>query len=105
VLSPLGRRIDAVPVAAHWSNPLPVSGSEWWVNVYLPGGGHTSHLLPEPRRGTARRIEILLDRAQLGAANLRSRAPLSVAVSFGAAAPSPADPRVVSNVISIQAPF
>jgi hypothetical protein len=105
VLTPLGKRIDAVPVAARWSNPLPVSGSDWWVNVYLPGGGHISHMLPEPRRGTARRIEVLLDRAQLGAANLQSRGPLSVALSLGAAAPSPTDSRIVSNVISIQAPF
>jgi hypothetical protein len=104
-IAPLGRLTHIVPLAVRWANPLAVSGSEWWVNVYLPGGGHLSHVLDtRPGPGQARAIDVLLERSQLRAASLPPGSAVSVALSLGAAAPSPADARVVSNVVSLRTP-
>ena len=82
-----------------WSNPLPVAGSEWYVNVYTPDGGHLAHALVELRPG-ARTVAVLVDRSRVPTPGTS----LSVALSLGAPAPYQGDPRVVSNVASIVTP-
>jgi hypothetical protein len=95
-LAPLGRPLDEWTVGVRWSPVQPVDGSEWWVNVYQPGGGHFAHLLAERRPGPTHRLAVLVDRTKIPAGP-----PLSVALSLGAPAPSPDDPRVVSNVYTL----
>jgi hypothetical protein len=100
-IAPLGRWLYEVPIQVRWINPLPVSGSEWWVNVYLPGGSSFSHRLLEEKPGTSQRLIVLIDRAKMTAAGLPANAPVSVAVSLGGQAATPADPHVVSNVATL----
>lgn len=99
-IRPLARVVDEIPVAVRWASPLPVQGSEWWVNVFSTDGGHFAHVLIEPRPGASRTVAVLLDRASVPAAGT----PLTVVLSLGAPASSLSDPRVVSNFVSIQAP-
>ncbi|HEX8200537.1 MAG TPA: SUMF1/EgtB/PvdO family nonheme iron enzyme [Isosphaeraceae bacterium] len=98
-LRPLARVVDAVPVPVRWASPLPVAGTEWYVNVYTPDGGHLAHALVEPRPGT-RAVTVLVDRARVPTPGT----PLLVALSLGAPAPVSGDPRVVSNVAPIATP-
>lgn len=100
-IAPLGRWIYEVPIQVRWINPLPVVGSEWWVNVYLPGGGSFSHRLLEAKPGTSQRLIVLIDRAKMAAAGLPVNAPVAVALSLGGQAPSPVDPHVVSNLVTL----
>jgi len=101
----LGRTFLEFPVAVRWSDPLPVSGSDWWVNVYLPGGGHLAHKLVEVEPGRSPRVVVTIDRERLAAAGLTDEAPLAVALSLGAPASSPADPRLVSNLAQVRPPL
>jgi hypothetical protein len=101
-VTPLGRRHYEVPVEVRWSDPLPVTGSEWWVNIYLPGGGRMSHRLMTSEPDQSRRVTVSLDRARMAAAGLAPDAPVSVALSLGGEAVNPADPRIVSNVVPLR---
>jgi hypothetical protein len=98
-IRPLARVVDEVPVPVQWANPLPVEGTEWYVNVYTPDGGHVAHVLVEPRPG-ARTVTVLVDRARVPTPGT----PLTVTLSLGAPAPHLGDPRIVSNPASIVTP-
>jgi hypothetical protein len=100
-ITPLGRWIYEVPLAVHWTDPLPVSGSEWYVNIYLPGGCHYAHRLVE-HPGEAKAVTVAVEKVRMVAANLPVDAPVSVALSLGGEAPSPTDPRVVSNLATLR---
>lgn len=94
----LGRKISRIPVEVRWANPLPVDGSEWWVNVYLPGGGHEAHRLLESQPDRSGRVTVAVDLARIAPSGLSPDTRISVALSLGAEAPSLSDPRIVSNV-------
>lgn len=93
-IAPLGRVQDGIPIAVRWAIPLPVEGSAWYVNIYR-AGGHSAHTLIERVPGRPV-ILALVDPRAGGAA--------SVALSLGAPAPTPDDPRVVSNVLPLATP-
>jgi len=93
----LGRKFLEVPLSVRWLDPLPAAGSDWFVNIYLPGGGHLAHKLAEVDPGRSARVLVVVDRDRLAAAGLGDDAPMTVALSLGAPAEAPADPRVVSN--------
>jgi hypothetical protein len=101
-ITPLGRRFYEVPVAVRWGDPLPVQGSDWYMNVYTPGGGHFAHKLVEGAPNNRGRVTVLVDPAKMAAAGLAADAPVSIALSLGAEAPSPADHQVVSNVAPLR---
>ncbi len=83
-LTMLDRTFVEVPLAVQWLDPLPVFGSEWWVNVFLPGGGHLAHKLDAGEPGRSTRLKVLIDRSQLRLARLADDATVSVALSLGA---------------------
>lgn len=101
-ITPLGRWIYEVPLEVRWASPLPVNGSEWWVNVYLPGGGHLAHRMLEVEPDRAKRLTVMIERDRMAAAGLAVDAPVSVALSLGGESASPADPRVVSNLVALR---
>lgn len=96
--APLGRVMTAIPVGVTWSNPLPVTGSDWWVNIYGPDGRHEAHRLAWSRPGQSETFEAVVDRAKF------PRGPVSVALSLGKAAETPTTPGVVSNLATLQLP-
>ncbi len=100
-VAPLGRTHDEVPVAVRWAGRLPAAGSEWWVNVDLPGG-RESHRLVEGEPDASGRIIVVADRAKLPGAVSGAEATMTVSLSLGAAATSADDPRVVSNVATVR---
>jgi hypothetical protein len=105
-ITPLGRWVYVVPVAVQWGDPLPVHGSEWWVNVYPHGErngcGHYAYKLVEIEPNDAGKFDLLIDRGKMIAAGVRVDSPVAVALSLGAPAPSPTDPEVVSNVAVVR---
>ena len=104
-LAVLDRTFVEVPLAIRWLDPLPVLGSEWWANVFLPGGGHVSHKLDPGEPGRASKLKVLIDRSALRLAGLADDAPVSVALSLGAPALSPTDARIVSNAAAVRPAF
>ena len=100
-ITPLGRGFDELPVSVTWADALPVEGSEWWVNVFLPGGTHYAHRLPEDEPNRAGRITVLIDLGKLKAAGLPEDSPVTVALSLGNGATRLDDPRVVSDAVEI----
>jgi hypothetical protein len=104
-ITPLGRWIYVVPLSVSWGDPLPVRGSEWYVNVYPQGArsctGHYAYKLVEIEPNATGRLDLLLDRAKLTAAGVSVGTPVAVALSLGAPAPAPDDTHVVSNVATI----
>lgn len=84
------RRADVVL----WSDPLSVDGSRWWENVIGPGG-MTSYPLPPAAvgRSTIEPTLPVVPGAPTG--------PSTVGLSLGGPAATPADPRWVSNPISL----
>ncbi len=96
--APLGKVQDEVPVLVRWTSPLPVEGSNWYVNVFRPGGGSTSHKL-NSRPGNGRAI---IAHVPIGSVRAREGGPVSVALSLGAPATSPGDPKIVSNLAEIR---
>ncbi|HWE35002.1 MAG TPA: SUMF1/EgtB/PvdO family nonheme iron enzyme, partial [Isosphaeraceae bacterium] len=99
-IRPIGRTVDEVPVSIRWAPSLPLSGSEYWVNLALPGGGRVSHVLPERSPGPGATITALLDRA-----NVPEGADVTVYLSLGAPAAGPTAPNVVSNAVTLKAPM
>jgi hypothetical protein len=101
-ITPLGRWVYEIPVSVRWADPLPVSGSEWWVNIYPAGGAHFAHRLVEIASNDTRKVTVAIERARMTAAGLPVDAPVSIALSLGAEAPTPTDPHVVSNVVPLR---
>jgi hypothetical protein len=105
-ITPLGRWIYVVPVSVQWGDPLPVHGSEWWVNVYPNGAqngcGHYAYKLVETEPNDTGRFDLLIDRGKMIAAGVPVDSPVAVALSLGAPAPNPTDPQVVSNVAVVR---
>ena len=91
----LGRSAVELALPVEWSDPLPVAGSGWWVNVALPSGSIQSHRLieGEPARSASVRVHVE------GVANL---AGSRVALSLGGSAASLEDGRVRSNWTTLQ---
>jgi len=108
--SPEGGRVRAVldrsfvdiPVAVRWFDPLPVVGSDWWVNIYLPSGEHLAHKLTESEAGRSPKALVSVDRSRLAANNLADSTQFSVAISLGQPAPTTSDPRIVSNILAVK---
>ena len=100
-ITPLGHWVYEVPVSVRWGNPLPVRKSEWWVNVYPSNGGHFAHKLIEIEPDASGKLLVLIEKMKMTAAGQPVNAPVSVALSLGAEAPSPTDPNVVSNVVAL----
>ena len=95
VLTPLARRVIELPLAVRWADALPVDGSELFVNIYGADGSHSSHALLESAPGASKTLRVLID---------PPRGPVSAAISLGTPAPTMADARVVSNVVSLGSP-
>ncbi|WP_435006835.1 formylglycine-generating enzyme family protein [Tundrisphaera lichenicola] len=85
-----------IPLSVRWFDPLPVAGSEWWVNINLPGGGHLAHKLAEVRPGRSRVVKAVIDLARVSV-GLADGPSVVVYLSLGAAAGTPQAPDVVSN--------
>lgn len=100
--SPLTRWTDLVQVSAQWGDDLPVSGSEWFVNVFLPDGRVVSHRLPEVRPRADGRSTFVVPLVEARSAGLPDGGPAPIALSLGAPAASQSDPRIVSNVQTIR---
>ena len=98
----LDRTMLEVPLAVRWYDPLPMVGSEWWVNVYLPGGGHLAHRLAEGEGGRSPKVLVAIDRSKLVALGLTDTTPFTVALSLGAPAPTLADPRISTNSVEVR---
>ena len=94
----VGKRLDEVTLAVRWANPLPVKGSEWWVNLYQPCG-HSAHRLASQKPDASGQILVVIDRSRLP-----MKIPTTAALSLGAPAPTLGDPRIVSNVILVASP-
>ena len=101
-ITPLGRWYYEVPIQVRWGDPQPVSGTDWYVNVYLPGGAHFGHRMVPAEPNRAGKIHVLIDQARMRAAGLAVDAPVTVALSLGAEAPNLGDPRIVSNPATLQ---
>jgi hypothetical protein len=93
----LDRTFVEIPLPVRWLDPLPVIGSEWWVNVYLPGGGHVAHKLDPGEPGRSTKLLVRIDRGKLAALGLADDSPVRVALSLGAPASTVIENRVVSN--------
>ncbi len=109
-VSPEMARVDAVldrsfvdvPVNVRWFDPLPVIGSRWWVNIYLPNGEHLFHKLTETEAGRYTRLVVSVDRTRLKVDQLSDATTFSVAVSLGEPAPTTADPHIVTNLLQVK---
>ncbi len=98
----LDRSFVDVPIAVRWFDPLPVIGSHWWVNIYLPGGEHLFHKLTETEAGRYSRAIVSVDRAKLMVDHLADATPFSVAISLGEPAPLSTDPHIVTNLLLVK---
>jgi formylglycine-generating enzyme required for sulfatase activity len=98
----LTRWTDFVKVATRWADELPVSGSTWFTNVFLPNGSVISQVLPEITPGPDGRATILVPVGELRAQGLPDGGPVTIGLSLGAPATSTADPHIVSNLDSIK---
>ena len=101
----LDRTFVEVPLAIRWLDPLPVTGTEWWANVYLPGGGHVSHKLDPGEPGRTSKLMVRIDRTKLASFGLPDTSPVKVALSIGGPAPTASENRVVSNVADVRPSF
>ncbi len=98
----LGRWTDFVKVATRWADELPVTGSTWYTNVFLPNGSVISHVLPEFKQGPEGRATIVVPVTDPRGAGVAEGGPVQLALSLGAPATSMSDPRIVSNVQTIR---
>jgi hypothetical protein len=101
----LDRSFVEIPLAVHWLDPLPVQGTSWWLNIYLPGGGHLASKLDPGEPGRASKLMVRIDRSKLASLGLADDTPVKVALSLGSALPDPADSRVVSNLFEVRPTF
>lgn len=95
----LGRWMHRVPVAVRWADQLPALGSDWYVNLYLPNGGHVAHPLVERQPGPGRRVTAVVEERVLGNPEVTAA---SIALSLGRPAPTIGDPAIVSDVAPIR---
>jgi hypothetical protein len=93
-----GRTFVEVPITVRWLDPLPVAGSEWWINVYLPGGGHVAHKLAENEPGRSKKLTAVIDTEQSAAIGAGGDPTVSIALSLGGPSPTPGGPNVASNL-------
>jgi hypothetical protein len=101
----LDRTYVEVPLSIHWLDPLPVMGTAWWLNVYLPGGGHQATKLQQTEPGRSLRLIVRVDREKLAAQGLPDTTPSQVALSIGSPAPTLTDARVVTNAVEVRPTF
>jgi len=101
-VTPMGHWYYEVPLEVRWGNPLPVQGSDWWVNIFLPGGGHQSHRLISVEPDRTGIIKVMVEHASIpnvqGIVGVGAR----VGLSLGGQASTPSDANLVSNVVPIQ---
>ena len=92
----LGRTTVEASIEARWVRPLPVSGSDWWVNIYDERGGNAAYRL---------------DGSMVGAASIRASIPSTLigpgrstrlGLSLGTPADSSDAASLVSDVRSIE---
>jgi hypothetical protein len=95
-----GRSFYQVAVPVRWVDPLPVEGSDWYVNLNV-GGTASSHRLVESRPGT-RGVTLLLDRQSLASTPSGNTVDIAAWLSLGAPAAGPDEPTVVSNRIIVR---
>jgi len=88
-----------------WLDPLPVNGTAWWVNIYLPGGGHSSHKLDPGEPGRSSKLVVRIDRSKLAALGLADDTPVKVALSLGSASEAPLESKIVSNLADVRPSF
>ncbi len=101
----LDRSFVEIPLAVHWLDPLPVLGSSWWINIYLPGGGHLASKLDPGEPGRASKLMVRVDRSKLAGLGLADDSPVKIALSIGSALPDPTDSRIVSNLVEVRPTF
>ena len=104
-LAILDRTFVEVPLSVRWLDPLPVTGTAWWVNIYLPGGGHQSQKLDSTGPGRSKKVVVRVDREKLAGLGLPDTSTFQVALSLGGPASSPTDPRVVTNPVEVRPTF
>jgi hypothetical protein len=104
-LAILDRTFVEVPLSIRWLDPLPVTGTAWWLNVYLPGGGHQATKLDPGEPGKSTKLVVRVDREKLAAQGLPDTSPSRVALSIGAPAPTLSDGRVVTNAVEVRPTF
>ncbi len=101
----LGETFLEVNMTVRWLDPLPVVGSEWWANIYLPNNaGHFAHKLDEGIAGRSGVVRVLVDRARLAALGLGDDTPMTIALSLGAPAPTTGGSNIASNVAIVRPP-
>jgi hypothetical protein len=98
----LDRTFVEVPLSVRWLDPLPVQGSAWWLNIFLPGGGRQAVKLDPTEPGRVSKVVVHVDRQKLSSLGLADTSPFQVALSLGTPAYSPIDPRVVSNTTDVR---
>jgi hypothetical protein len=96
-----GRVYDVYQVKSLWAGRLPVSGSTYYVNVYLPGGQHYAHR-PVEREAGGPTLDVLIDHSRMPAGGLPDVIDLNVGVSLGLPAREPTDTNLVSNLYSVR---
>jgi hypothetical protein len=101
----LDRSFIEFPLSIHWLDPLPVVGTSWWINIYLPGGGHLASKLDPGEPGRVSKLMVRIDRSKLEALGLKDETPVKIALSLGSALPNPSDSRVVSNLVEVRPTF
>ncbi|WP_158633578.1 SUMF1/EgtB/PvdO family nonheme iron enzyme [Tautonia sociabilis] len=91
----LGRRLLRLPLPITWHDPLPVIGSDWWLNVYGPTGAHFAHRLgsAEPGRPTVL--------ASIPVDLLGPGRTARVALSLGTPAGSTSDAALVTDIATV----
>ncbi len=97
----LGHTLDVYKLKVKWAGQLPVEGSKWYVNVYLPGGEHYAHPLAERRPGGPT-IDVVFDHSELTAGGLEGDIDIDVGLSLGVPAPLPSDRNLVSNLFGLR---
>ena len=92
----LGRTLVEVSIGARWVRPLPVSGSDWWINVYGNRGGHAAYRLDGSMVGDAS------FRASIPSTLIGPNRSVRLGLSLGTPSDSRAGASLVSDVKSIE---
>lgn len=96
-----GRVYDVYKVKSLWAGRLPVTGSSYYVNVYLPGGQHYAYL-PLERNPGGPTLDVLIDQSRMPSGGLPDVIDVNVGVSLGFPASEPTDRNLVSNLTSVR---
>jgi hypothetical protein len=89
----LGRGFTTIPITVRWADQLPVSGSDWWVNVEGSTGGSWSYRLKPEDVGGRRPLSVVVDRSRIGPGG-----HVTVYLSLG----SPGPGRAVSEPVRLR---